>query len=256
MSKLTSLFRRRRRVNGEPPAQASGDFDGTKGFTDFSEYAIAAGVPSGLTQFGAPAPTFEIADGGAEGLYIGTTGGITTFDQTGIGVDAFTGAQFGEILVRCYVEQAVNNRWWGGAFLGLGGATEALLTGHGATLFARSTTDHEMSTIQYSTGSAVVPAGGEDIPDGEVTEPGWYWMRVRLDDSTGETRYRIKLWLGAIGDEPVPWTRDATTPSTSPVQPTGLAGWGIVNSITGFDYRCAYIGFSNDPDTTPAPSPA
>lgn len=227
-----------------------------RGVTDFSEYAVAAGIPAGITQGLALAPfsgedpvTLAIKNDPTEGNWFSIDGFVGISGNSAFKIDAWDEANvlFGEVLARVYMEARVSGRFTYGPALRVDTDSHEYLA---ATLFASSTSDLELAVVVTpSTSGDTSNYGFTDIPEAE--QNGWMWMRLRLEDlGNGQVRRRIKHWWGDIEDEPAGWLQ-----TTSGAAPTNVDGPGVGLGVGRFvntnEQGCAFLSFSTDPDNFP-----
>lgn len=227
-----------------------------RGVTDFSEYAVAAGIPAGITQglaldpFSGEDPvTLAIKNDPTEGNWFSIDGFVGISGNSAFKIDAWDEANvlFGEVLARVYMEARVSGRFTYGPALRVDTDSHEYLA---ATLFASSTSDLELAVVVTpSTSGDTSNYGFTDIPEAE--QNGWMWMRLRLEDlGNGQVRRRIKHWWGDIEDEPAGWLQ-----TTSGAAPTNVDGPGVGLGVGRFvntnEQGCAFLSFSTDPDNFP-----
>lgn len=221
----------------------------TIGATDFSEFDIGAGVPSGLTRFGDPAPVFSVADDADPeiGRYVQIVD--EAFKFTGFGIDAFDGIfSEGELLILCYIDTNTENRSHGGPALALSGTTNVTIDylaaklgkeldsqGGQYRLFIELTQDGSGGTLAQ-TETALSPSS-----------TGWFWVRFRLTDQGGAVapRGQAKIWLHGT-TEPVAWLIDRDLSALVGVEPAGVIGFAA-HALHESPLRCAYFAFTTDP---------
>lgn len=238
----------------------SGTVYGTEGaqygFTDFSEFSVGAGDVTGITFWGTTGdeePTRGIANDATEGNYhYYTQGG---FDVQMYGIDAFdaVGMSAGEMLARIYLPTNTTfDKNIGPAMRITGDGTDAarrMLIGHVST----NLTPDSAQCFRLEGGSATLQGTATAAGD-PFTRDAWVWTRFRVifDDPTYTVK--VKVWSGAIGDEPVSWDLDDAG-NTLSTTPGDKIGWGQLSTPVAGSQRIAYLAFSEDPDTTPPPTP-
>jgi len=239
----------------DPVASAgSGSFDGTSGYTDFSEVSTGSGIPTGFTEYGGSTLSFEVLEDigmqGGQFLRI-TDAGV--FVEWGLGVDAFGSQQYGEVLTRLRLHTPeVGNRWHAGAGMRLTGVTDPTFDAVGSVVYNRGATDVEGAAAKIDNGANGLEPGAVDWQTSET--PSWYWVRCRIDDGGGgETRFRTKFWRHDV-TEPVAWDADYTSGDAPPTA-AGAVGLMCINpNVAQFDVD--YIGYTTDPGTAPLSVPA
>lgn len=233
------------------------------GATDFSEFAVGAGLPAGITAFGSGLPTaVAIADTpltptfGDEGKYFEMTG------QSGIanwafGLDAFFGLiEQGEMLVRIYFNiGGVKNRCTLGPCMSIEDSSG--ISGAQACVFDASVSPPESGGgVFLNGGDALV--GTFDIQEG-IQDPEWMWFRARKTNnlaSPSEDDWQVTAWYGDIEDEPV--SPDGIDPAPQSITaPRGLfaLGWSQAAFGSIFDQRIAFLSYSENPLVEPPPIP-
>lgn len=89
--------------------------------------------------------------------------------------------------------------------------------------------------------------GTQNTVAGSIITPAdltWYWVRFQVSG----TAIRVRIWTGAVGDEPGTWDFDGTD---SAVSAAGRAGLGFWNDRPDRDFDYFAVGTGTDP----APSP-
>lgn len=239
------------------PAVGSGATSGTSGWTDFSEFPVAAALPSGLSYVGdASPPTLGIGNDATEGNYFYLTS--DTFSEFAMTVDAFDTAIADldgdlEMLGRIWLPAQVTNRRIGGPAAFIGGTTDADVDMVSGDIYYRTAgSDHEAMLIETINGTGGVLANA-DMQEAETDEV-WAWVRWRVTDEGATDNYYIKVWTGAIADEPASW--DATALAASPRNASlgTKIGWGIASLSIAAEARIAFISFTTSPDTESPPN--
>ena len=234
------------------------------GFTDFSEFAVAAGLPSGITEFGIgnDSPTaVAIVNDPVEGNYFEMTGHGE--DAWGFGLDAFDSEmEFGEILVRVFCNVSDGRRIIGGAssMRGLVGADPGpadfgFETSGAMRRLDSGDPDGITTATQVEDGS-----GGEIIGVlmQEAFQNGvWMWNRCRRvinpDVHVDHDDWQVTAWYGEFEDEPA---LDATSiDRTRIVDGLAAVGWAITANGTTADQRIAFLSYTSDPDLAAPPEP-
>jgi hypothetical protein len=233
------------------------------GASDFSEFEVAAGLPSGITEFGigtSSPSAVAIANDPVEGNYFEMTGHAGGQQGFGFGLDSFDNQIiFGEMLCRMYNVATIFN--WSAAgpawcLAGLVGFPASDMNFIGGALQHQDSGPYRTQGLSYVNGSTGVPLSG--LMQEAVQVPEWAWLRVRrtanlaspsLDD------WQVTSWFGDIGDEPV--GPDATANSLAAARRIlGAMGWGVGLAAATEEQRVAYIAFSADPLTEPPPVPS
>lgn len=244
------------------------------GGTDFSEFAVAPGLPAGITEYGL-GPQSPTAVGilntpltptfGDEGNYFEMTGqGDGGFSRWGFGIDAFDGImEFGELLCRFYYNTAgVKNRNNVGACMSLRGFDGDPIGGADINWMGGTVFDPAVSPL-HSAATVSIPAGvtlssQADIQEAEQ-DPEWMWLRIRRTQNAGapgDDDVQHTAWYGDISDEPA--SVDASAVPSSFAGPRGLfaLGWSAQPFFSIFDQRIAFLSYSENPDVEPPPLPS
>ncbi len=230
------------------------------GFTDFSEFTVAAGLPAGITEFGigtSSPSAVEIVNDAEEGNYFKMTGHAAA--GYGFGLDAFDDQMiFGEMLVRVYNTAVVFN--WsnnGPAWNldGLVGEPSSDINWIGGMFQHQNSGPYQTQGIHVTNGSTGVPVTG--LMQEVVQVPEWAWLRIRRTENVGtpsEDDWKITTWFGDIDDEPA--TPDAEIDNlTAARRILGAMGWACGLAVATTEQRIAYLAFSDDPDMVPPPVP-
>lgn len=236
------------------------------GATDFREFSVATGVPSGITKFGLgiDAPTLEeIANDPVEGNYF-SMDGFTLQGRWGYGIDGFDLCmERGELLARIYTNADPNRRG-----LGAGMNMSGLVGGFGGDFSAEGGGILVKSVADFSDphGQATVVDNGthsDPLDTAPFTQPwqqgGWVWQRLRSVDEGGNLAgYDVTTWYGDIEDEPDAVDGSVINVPFNPAVPRPAAiGWFTIPILsTGFEQRIAFLSFSDDPDIKPPPLPS
>jgi len=232
------------------------------GFTDFSEFAVAAGLPSGITAFGSGLPTSVSIENtpltptfGDEGNYFEMSGQSGSANWA-FGLDAFFGImEQGEILIRFYFNiNGVKNRTSLGACMSIEDSSG--ISGAQSGVF-----DASVSPVE--SGGGVFIGGGDafvgtfDIQE-SIQDPEWMWFRVRKTNNAGspsEDDWQVTAWYGDLANEP--GSPDGIDPAPqSNTAPRGLFAMGWSQAAAGaiVPQRIAFLSFSDDPETVPPPT--
>ena len=261
--RFPEYFKRRRRYgDGSGGGLASGEVGESGGvyygFTDFSEFDVGAGLPTGLTLYGTVAnqpSTIAIANDVTEGNYI-TMDGHASSGRWGMGVDAFDALiRQGEILARIWIPNVTTSNTRNlGCGMNMDGLTAATYDHMGGAVLNRTNGDQESFIYQVING-----AQGEitvaDIQEAEQYGA-WAWHRFRkVDNETTPANddLFIKTWFGDIADEPVSFDIAALNRAGTLRQTTAI-GWGTMFSSTS-QLRVSYFSFTGDPTAVDAPEP-
>jgi len=272
-----------------PPLQSGQLYtvDGVSyGFSDFSEFSVGSGLPTGLSAYQGSTTTFSIANDVTEGNYVQATSHTTSTGNGGMGFkyDAFVGqGAIGndiEILYRTwfdgdqsdYIFGAFNNVMYQGP------NGEDVTAGRGVIPLLRKVNnipaqwrpDAWGAINANSTSSATSWGIGlqQTYPFGEPNNYPtqiWTWVRARITYGnviSDTTSWKLKWWTGSYSEEPVSWDGEGTSPS----QPDSLAanpidqdefGFLVINSngVWAQPLRISYFSFSTDPDTIEPPPP-
>ncbi len=234
------------------------------GATDFSEFAVGSGVPSGITQFGlgSDAPTtMAIENDAVEGNFFSMVGqGVQAW---AFGYDAFFGKiDTGEILARFFSNYNLNTRKNIGGCASISGLIAQPepnpdMDFWGGNLFLTpDTPDTETTGVTSDDGSGAGPLSLAKIQEPFQNQV-WAWIRIRRvpnggdpsrDDWTGTT------WYGDLDDEPT--SPDGT--STNIIrQISGFAavGWGVSQFGDANKQQIAFLSYSGDPTVEAPPVP-
>jgi len=258
-----------------PPTLVSGDLIDLgggefAGATNFSEFSVAGGIPSGITQFGISSTspvTHAIANDGVEGNYFSMDGHSTAAEGFGYGYDAFDNVfEFGEILVRirtAFDDSNNGRRSIGGAarISGLIGRPEIGpdfdCLNQGLSLASPTFLD---TGLYQDAGSGSLPSSGAVQ---EIFQTGqWIWMRVRVSQSIpdpSEDDWIITSWYGSqvdaldISGQPGPDSVNLDRFRT--ISAVDALGWAAAAFCDGAEQRISYLSFSTDPTVTPPPLP-
>lgn len=247
-------------AGGGSTGVVSGEEGSQYGFSDFSEFTVATGLPTGVTFYGNSADALSGAD---LGIANDATHGNyfywepkTDFQARAFGFDWMdsVGFVYGEVLAKVFWDfGGVNSRWDGGPAAWMENPTsdDAGRNWIGGAQYRRTAgSDHE-GAMAYLDGTSSGSYGGADWSFAETT--GWFWIRIRFDDAGGgQTQMRTRAW--PVGDsEPGAWDTSAT--ATLTVNSGGAIGAHQPSLQQNLQQRIAYISFSEIPDTTPPPTP-
>jgi len=256
-----------------PPTLVSGDLIDLgggefAGATNFSEFSVAAGIPTGITQFGISSTspvTHAIANDSIEGNYFSMDGHSTAAEGFGYGYDAFDNVfEFGEILVRIrtvFDDSNNGRRSIGGAarMSGLIGRPEISpdfdCLNQGLSLISPVFTD---SGLYQDAGSGSLPSSGAVQ---EIFQTGqWMWLRVRVSQNGTADDWIITAWYGSqvdaldVSGQPAPDSVNLNRFRT--ISAVDALGWASAQFCDGAEQRISYLSFSTDPTVTPPPLPA
>lgn len=248
-------------VSGVPQVQDSVDF----GFTDFSEFSVAAGLPAGITGFGICAGEFPstvaIANDPAEGNYFSMSG--HNLQSWGFGLDAFDALiSYGELLARVWTNIDTANRRGIGPAMNLSGligqpCVSPDFDGEGGgTFFRAGPSDFEIAGVQNNDGSGSVPVNSVNLNEPWQNEE-WAWMRIRIEDAGGGMNgWSVKLWYGNIEDEQATFDGTAVSGRVITGAVPGALGWMMTQfSDIGEEQRISYLSFTSDRTKISAPTP-
>lgn len=225
------------------------------GATDFSEFAVGAGIPAGLTQvdFQAGDPdSFGIADDPEEGHYfaINTSFGVANRFWA-FAVDAFDGGHIGEEFGDF---EMLARTWIPGAAVAthdlLGPACAMQASGWQAMAMQRTSSGPHLSKVTAKS-SSIQTALMQEARQDDV----WVWQRFRRI-SAGGTAYDFywKAWFGALEDEPAGWDGTSIGTTINVVKFAGAIGFSGQGIPTTEEQRIAFLAFTSDPLNTPPPS--
>ena len=237
------------------------------GFTDFSEFAVAAGIPTGVTEFGITPTspfTFAIVSDPAEGNYFTMDG--QGFRSWGFGLDAFDGLMDlagGELLARVFLNVPVNGRKLLGPaanMLGLvgqdvGGADFDNWSG-GLFRLDPDELSGLFVTNNGSSSNAITVDTQEAWQDGE-----WVWIRARrVQNATNpgtEDDFQVTIWFGDILDEPAVVDGVNIGQARTVTWAAEAIGWAMPgNAGAETEQRIAFLSFSSDPTQIAPPVPS
>jgi len=252
-----------------PPTLVSGDLidlGGGKfaGATNFSEFSVAAGLPTGITAFGISSnspSTVAIVNDSIEGNYFSMDGHSVPSEAWGYGYDAFDNVfDFGEILVRifCDFDDQTNGR------RSIGGA--ARISG----LIGRPEISPDFDTANsglfvangpiISSVGTYVDAGSGSLPVSGVMQEAfqngvWCWLRVRISQSIpdpSEDDWIVTAWYGsqvdALDASGQPGPDGTAFDRFRTVTPTDALGWAGTAFIDGAEQRISYLSISPSPE--------
>jgi hypothetical protein len=254
------------------------------GFSDFSEFSVASGLPTGLSAYQGSTTTFSIANDVTEGNYIQATSHTTSTGNGGMGFkyDTFVGqGAIGndiEILYRTWFDGDQSDYIFGAfnTIMYQGPNGEDVTSGRGVLPLLRKVnnipaqwrpdawgvinTNLTSSATNWGTGLQLTYPFGE--PNDYPTQI-WTWVRARITYGnviSDRTSWKLKWWTGSYSEEPVSWDGEATAVSddlaNTPLNQDEF-GFLIING-NGFwaqPLRISYFSFSTDPDTIPPPTP-
>jgi len=252
-----------------PPTLVSGDLIDLgggefAGATNFSEFSVAAGIPSGITQFGISSTsptTHEIANDVVEGNYFSMDGQSSDVRAFGYGYDAFDNVFLhGEILARVFVNYDLEDfrRGIGGAarISGLIGRPEV------SPDFdcANSGTQKNAGTNFRSSG-LYVDDGSTSLPvDGLIQETfqngAWIWIRVRISPNAAADDWIITAWYGGANASGQPGPDGTAVNRFRTISTADALGWAVGEFSDQAEQRIAFLSFSTDPTVVPPPLPA
>lgn len=246
------------------------------GATDFSEFSTGAGVPSGITAWyplAEPSPVTPVIGNDAEvGNYIAITGiGDPEWlegSEALFTIDSFTPVDFtlGEVLGLFFFPEPSDPYSAGGGIMSMVGSDdpgvidERLHAYVGASILSIGGIDTAgMGTQVRSGGSA--PSNATPGVDLGAVQGGWFWLRHRClrPDDLGRHIISLKYWR--YGDEePADFDIVHQVSYLHSVRIQALITGGgravgcYLSVLAGLSARCAYLGFSSDPEIHPPPS--
>jgi hypothetical protein len=230
-----------------------------RGASDFSEFAVGAGLPAGLTHIGQGAPAWEVFDGGGTvGRYLEF---VPTFtDSRAVVFDAWSGlmGDSGEIVARVWsMDHTINNRRIGGGGFCIDGVAPNAPAGVGGSMYKRGPGDYEANAISQALGAGGLLPLQCDTAAGEPVSQ-WIWIRMRRlheAESAGTSQWKIKIWTGEWGDEPGAW--DCETNGEEGVTGGPGVGWLLPGAVTTNDRptRVAFLSWSSEPVAWPPVGP-
>ncbi len=232
------------------------------GATDFSEFAVAPGLPAGITAFGSGPTGVSIEDTpltptfGDEGKYFEMTGqpGNTNW---AFGLDAFFGImEQGEILIRLYFNiNGVKNRATLGPCMSIEDSSG--ISGAQACVLDPAVSPPEVAGGVFI-GGGDAHVGFFDIQE-PIQDPEWMWFRARKTNNPGspsEDDWQVTAWYGDLSDEPS--SPDGIDPAPqSNTAPRGLFALGWAQAAFGaiVPQRIAFLSYSENPAVEPPPVP-
>ncbi len=226
------------------------------GATDFSEFAVAAGLPSGITEYGntANSPSaVEIADDPSEGHYFKMTGHGDN-NAWGFGLDAFDGKMdSGEILTRVYSNFDTTLVESIGSASSMSGVLGANFDCWGGVV-------HRLTSTVRATGIIIesgATAASFGAPQHSLQNGAWIWLRIRRIPNVGNPSnddWEMTAWYGAIEDEPS--SPDAVNVVNQIRQVSGFAavGWAVIRIVSTSEQRIAFLSFTSNPLLAPPPT--
>lgn len=236
----------------------SGDPGSQTGFTDFSEFEVASGTPTGITDrsWNNTVSASGIGNDGTEGNYFYWTPGSGDYDPNLFTLNSFDGAamSYGEVLARTWVPAFNKNRRLTGPAMHVeGGGTAGTTNYNAGGIYTRNSGDYESTFLRNTNGAGGLVLSA-DLQEAEQASV-WAWIRIRLEDQGSNDNWYVKAWYGAIGDEPASW--DASSLGVFKARETANnLGWVADVLQRQAEQRIAYLSFSEDPDTTAPPVPA
>lgn len=248
-------------VSGDLIDLGGGEFAGA---TNFSEFSVAGGLPSGITQFGigSTSPTtHEIANDATEGNYFSMDGHSSDVRAFGYGFDAFDNVFLhGEILTRVYVnfDEETFRRSIGGAarISGLVGQPSGSpdFDCFTSALQKLAGSNFRSSGLYVNNGSGSIPVDG--LIQETFQNQAWIWIRVRISPDGDRDAWVITAWYGDsnAGGQPGP---DGTADNRfRTIDVVDALGWAVADFCDQGEQRIAFLSFSTDPTVTPPPLPA
>lgn len=255
------------------------------GFSDFSEFSVASGLPTGLSAYQGSTTTFSIANDVTEGNYIQATSHTTSTGNGGMGFkyDAFVGqGAIGndiEILYRTWFDGDQSDYIFGAfnTIMYQGPNGEDVTSGRGVIPYLRKVnnipaqwrpdafgvvnTNLTSSATNWGIGLQLTYPFGE--PNDYPTQI-WTWVRARITYGnviSDRTSWKLKWWTGSYSEEPVSWDGEADRPDSDNLanNPLNQDEFGFLvingNAVAAQPLRISYFSFSTDPDTIPPPTP-
>jgi len=255
-----------------PPTLVSGDLIDLgggefAGATNFSEFSVAAGLPTGITQFGISSTspvTHAIANDSIEGNYFSMDGHDPTARAFGYGYDAFDNVfEFGEILARIHTvfDDSNNGRRSigpGARISGLVGRPEV------SPDFDCLCQGLSLASPTFLDNGLYVDAGSTSLPSSgavqEIFQTGqWMWLRLRIVENAADDDWIVTAWYGSqsdpldAGGQPSPDSVNLSRFRT--ISAIDALGWACGEFCDGAEQRISYLSFSTDPTVTPPPLP-
>lgn len=255
------------------------------GFSDFSEFSVASGLPTGLSAYQGSTTTFSIANDVTEGNYIQATSHTTSTGNGGMGFkyDAFVGqGAIGndiEILYRTWFDGDQSDYIFGAfnTIMYQGPNGEDVTSGRGVIPLLRKVnnipaqwrpdawglinTNLTSSATNWGIGLQLTYPFGE--PNDYPTQI-WTWVRARITYGnviSDRTSWKLKWWTGSYSEEPVSWDGEADRPDSDNLanNPLNQDEFGFLvygsDGLWAQPLRISYFSFSTDPDTIPPPTP-
>lgn len=255
------------------------------GFSDFSEFSVASGLPTGLSAYQGSTTTFSIANDVTEGNYIQATSHTTSTGNGGMGFkyDAFVGqGAIGndiEILYRTWFDGDQSDYIFGAfnTIMYQGPNGEDVTSGRGVIPLLRKVNNipaqwrpDAWGVINANLTSSATSWGAglqTTYPFGEPNDYPtqiWTWVRARITYGnviSDRTSWKLKWWTGSYSEEPVSWDGEGTRPDSDNLANNPLNqdefGFLVINGNGAWaqPLRISYFSFSTDPDTIPPPTP-
>lgn len=229
------------------------------GFTDFSEFGVQSGVPTGLTmrQYNAGTPQNEaIINDATLGNGFQFQAAAGDYDRLMYSIDAFDDAiQFGEFLI-VYTWPGYNaGTRTVGPFVMCGTLADAANSdGMDAGVYLKAG-DFESVVIGFTDGSGSTLAAGDIsmVESGLAGQRAYFRVRI-TDAGAGKGNYYAKSWVGELTDEPAGW--DVTSENVNNYVDGGIYnGFGLESLANQNLQKVWYWSFSETPDTVPPPEP-
>lgn len=241
------------------------------GVTNFIEFSLGAGIPTGITGSGLDNPgapdTFEIANVAQEGNYFAMSGHDALNAQSLFSIDAFDGDWWPtnpvpeiEILARLFIGPTSRSNHF---MLGVGHLLDGDLVaeidavGH---VGQKASGPNIASFIGDLLNGSLGTLGGTVIANPALNT--WAWVRFRYEQNAGiGTRrdWRTRMWIGDIADEPGTWTTQALNNVNQGNEAAQRMGMffpqGITPGIDQDEQRCAFFSFSTDWTQAAPPRP-
>ena len=231
------------------------------GATDFREFSVGAGLPSGITAFGVGAnspATVEVGNDAFEGNFFGMAGHGGN-SEWGFGLDNFFGEMnSGELLCRIKGDFPLDDRHSIGAAASMQGLLDSNFSAWGATQFLRMGTDIETEARAEFSGSFFQIIQSADVQEPFINNI-WHWLRVRRIANVGDPSrddWEARSWYGGIEAEPA--APDGVAVSQFRFASGALnVGWWMLASLSSLsDQKIAFLSFSANPLIEPPPLPS
>lgn len=216
--------------------------------TDFSEYTLSSAPSDWTNRWNTTGNTHQVvAGGGIRGKVYSIA--TTTADESGFSwndIDADGNRANVEILMRAQSNDATKNPTLA-AFARGSGASGAEYTVYGRV---RGDTDL-LGCAQIRAGAGTTPGTGTPSSSYTPVADTWYWMRMQLTtDGINQNYFKVRIWTGALSDEPGTWPVDASSTWVDLVSP----GWVGIFSREAQTVLVDYFAVGTGGDAAPGPS--